>query len=110
MEQTKLIVQVGRSWEQYVRGESCGITSYTAIQQIPGYFSGNDNCHLEGKKSSETKMGRMEDPTFATPDRDVHFEIVIYRLWYGLGNVGLHILENEKMVAKTRGLSAKLTS
>ncbi len=31
---------------------------------IPGYFYGNDNSHSKGKKSSETKTGRIEDPNF----------------------------------------------
>ncbi len=50
-------------------------------QAIPGYFSVNDNCHTKGRKSSETKMGWMEDPTFTTPVHKVLFEIEIYELW-----------------------------
>ena len=45
-----------------------------AGQPIPGYFSGNDNCHSKDKKSSENKMERLEDPTFATLVCKVHFE------------------------------------
>ncbi len=53
-----------------------------AGQPIPGYFYGNENFHSKGQKSSETKMGRMEDPTFATPVHKVHYEIAIHEPWH----------------------------
>ena len=36
----------------------------------------------------------MEDPTFATPVHEVHYEIAIYKLWQG--DIGLQILENKQ--------------
>ncbi len=49
------------------------IATLQAGQPIPGYDS---KC----KKSREPKIGRMEDPTFATPVREVHFEKAIAEL------------------------------
>ncbi len=51
----------------------CSAVVTQADQPIPSYFSGNDNCHLKGKNSRETKMRWMEDPTFATslPNRAI---------------------------------------
>ncbi len=40
-------------------------------------------------KSSENKIGRMEDPTFAIPVREAYFEIAII-------TAGLQILENKQ--------------
>ena len=53
-----------------------------ASQVIPSYFSGNENCHSKGKKSSQNKMFRLEDSTFATPVCEIHFEVAIYELWH----------------------------
>ena len=46
------------------------------------------------KKSRETKMGRMEDRTFATLVHKVHFEKAIRNC--AVRVVGLHILKSNK--------------
>ncbi len=51
------------------------------VNRFPVDFYVNDNSYSKGKTSSETKMGRMEDPTFATPVHEDHWEIAIYGLW-----------------------------
>ncbi len=55
---------------------------------IPGY------CLSKSNKSSETKlMVRLKDPIFASPVREIHFEIQIYEL-LEQGTEKLQILEN----------------
>ncbi len=51
-----------------------------ADQPIPGYFSGNDNCHSKLEKSSKTKMGWIGRPGYFPHQSSQHFEITIYQL------------------------------
>ena len=63
-----------------------------AGQVIPSYFSGNDNCHSKDRKSSETKLTRKGEDTFADPAQFAKFTLKLqftncpkglwdYRLW-----------------------------
>ena len=74
-----------------------------AGQPIHGYFYGNDNSYSKGNISSEIKVGRMEDPTFATPVHKVQFEIAIYEIWRK-GIPDYTFREQNKMVVRKRNL------
>ncbi len=88
---------------KYKENDSTHGYVWQADQPIPSYFYDSGNSHSKRKKSSKTTMWQMEDPNFATPVHEVHFEIAIQwtlavspyaAVWHE--GTRLQILENEQ--------------